>query len=478
VFNLIIISDNPKVEFIERFLQTAVNVRIDVVADIDQALQDIFVKRPAVVCIQNRICDVQADEIARHIKMILHNNAPSFILLHEGDVGVKPVAGLFEYLLDLSLPETKLAETLGAALASILDIRYEHALRSLPPREEVQRETAGATSEPSRQSPDVGDTPFVLVNSLDEFITTMPEVRSMGDGDIPGPDNAPAAAPDRPEAPGAASRKEVPSRRVSAESGKPAGKAALQPLPPENTAAPSGTGAPAPAFSTNSPPPPRPKRPKPAPKPAVPATSGAPASRSFSITATPTPATRQETNGIASFIENFEPPQRKWRRRAGIALAIAAGIAAWYVLRKNPASPIPAPTAVHKAVSSAALPPANAAAPSPEAPSFCPAEGRDSAYALRNPGWERYAGTSYECRVFRENNRIKAVQVLSGNGQNLDEKLLKKVLSELAGNDRYRVVSREHANGYLIQRGDVDGKADLMLYNRGSKLHAFVVSLK
>lgn len=171
-------------------------------------------------------------------------------------------------------------------------------------------------------------------------------------------------------------------------------------------------------------------------------------------------------------------------RRAGIALAIVVCAAAWYMLqRKHVATtavplPAPVPTAVHKAISSVRPPLGKAAAQSPELPAFVPADGRDSAYATRNPGWERYEGTGYECRIFRENNRIKAVQVLSDNREGLDEELLKKVLAELVGNDHYQVASRERDRDYLIERGSVAGKADLMLYIQNSKLHAFVVSPK
>jgi hypothetical protein len=394
VVNLIIISDSPKMAHIERFLKTTIEVKIDVVADIDQALRDIFVKRPTVVCIQNRISDINADEIARHIKMLLRNGAPSFILMHEGDGSAKPVTGLFEHLLDLSLPETKLAEALGAALKSILGTQWEHVLLSSPPQENKPLETSAPPS-PSSTHPAI---------------------------------------------------KPRPARA------HPAAGAAQQ---------------------DNSP----------APKPAVWAPSAKPASAVFNISTTDAAAAVLEQNEIAPFIENVEHPEMKWKRRAGIALAIVACTAAWYLLRQKQLPtiavplPTPVPTAVHKAISSVRPPLGKAAVPSPELPAFVPADGRDSAYATRYPGWERYAGTDYECRIFRENNRIKAVQVLSGNRQDLDEELLKKVLVELVGNDHYRVASRERVRGYLIERGSVVGKADLMLYIQNSKLHAFVVSL-
>lgn len=503
--NLIIISNSPKTEHIKNFLQTMIAVKIDVVADIDQALQDIFVKRPTVVCIQNRMGGINADDIARHITMLLRKGAPAFILMHEGDNSVKPVTGLFEHLLDLTLPDTKLAEALGAALKSILGAQWEHVRLSPRPQKERPLETTGATPEFPQESPGAEEhDPFVLVNSLDEFMTTMPQIQDLGQKSSVHPDNMPTTAGAAPtaEAAVAAPRKSAPSRQLPVEHGKPAERMTHEPLSQEDTAAPSETIASQPSSSTRPSPPPRPGRAhsaartaqqdgSTAPKPAVSAPSAVPTPGCFRITTTAAATAGGGQNDRAPFIEDFELPDRRWMRRAGIALVIAVCVAAWYLLRQKPeaatAVPLPPPatareqqkppllpTVVHKAISSGRSPLGNTAA---RLPAFIPADGRDSAYAARHPGWERYAGTGYECRVFRENSRIKAVQVLSGKRQDLDEELLKKVLAELVGNDHYRVTSRERVVGYLIERGSVAGKADLMLYTQKSKLHAFVVSL-
>ena len=506
--NIIIISNSTKTLHIERFLQTTIEIKIDVVADVDQALQDIFVIRPTVVCIQNRISDINADEIALHIKMLLRNGAPTFILMHEGDGSAKPVRGLFEHLLDLSQPEAKLAEDLGAALKSIFGAQWEHVRQSTRTQKNKPLNTTGATPKSPQESTGAEEhNAFVLVNPLNDFMTTIPEARDMGEENSTHPDNAPtAAAPHLAEAPVAAPRNSVSSRQSSVEYGKPAMSMTHEPFSPEDTAAPSETSASPSPSSTHQTPPPRPAHAppaaraaqqdnRPAPKPAVWAPSAVPEPGDFRITTTAAAAAGQEQNDIAPFIENFKQPDRKWKLCAGIALTIVVCTAAWYLLTRKPVvpthvplpltaatteqrKPTPVPTEVHKVNSSVSPPVGNVAAPSPKLPAFVPADGRDSVYAIRHPGWERYAGTSYECRVFRENNRIKAVQVLSGNRQGLDEVLLKKVLAELVGNDQYQVASRERVRGLLIERGSVVGKADLMLYTQNSKLHAFVVSLK
>ncbi|GFE61471.1 hypothetical protein [Geobacter sp. AOG2] len=491
--SLVIISNSPKTAHIKQYLQATIKVTVDVVADIDQALQDIFVKRPTVVCIQNRLSDINADEIARHIQMLFRKDAPSFILMHEGDDNAKPVAGLFEHLLDLTLPETKLAKTLGAALKSILGTQWEDTCLSPPPPKGKQPQTAGITLNRPREYSAVEEhDAFVLVNSLDEFMTTMPEAQVRGLENGVHPDQEPAAASPATKPLDTAPRKNTPSRQLPVEHEKTAKQMGHETSFPEETVIPSRTIAPSPPLSVRPTSPPLPAAPpppvakavpqdhRPVSKPAVSPPSITTPPGDFRITAAATAAAGREQSDIAPFIESFELPDRRWRRRVGIALAMATCAVAWYLLRQKPGAatklqkPAPVAVAIQKTASSVHHPIGNTDAP---LPAFIPADGRDNVYTARHPGWERYAGADYECRIFRENNRIKAVQVLPAKRQSLDEEFLKKVLTELVGNDHFRVTSRENVQDYLIERGSVADKADLMLYIRKSKLHAFVVSL-
>ncbi|QEM68032.1 hypothetical protein FO488_07580 [Geobacter sp. FeAm09] len=495
--SLVIISNSPKTEYIKQYLHAAIKVTIDVVADIDQALQDIFVKRPTVVCIQNRISGINAEEIARHIQMLLRNGAPAFILMHESDGGARQVTGLFEHLLDLTLPEPKLAEALAAALQSILGPQWEQICRPLHAQQDHPREPAGAAPAPPRESAAPADDPFVLVTSLDEFMNTMPGARDSGqESDVPVASAVPVReAPSPPPRTKAASSRRLAVPETAANLA--AGHAPLAPDMPAALSAAGGPPTPAPPPAAVRPPHP-PSVPKTARSGNRPAhTALAPSAAStpgdFRI-ATPAMADEESRNDIAPFIEGFELPGRRRKRWAGIALAVMACVVAgaWYLLRPNPGvlavvrppsppasagqpKPAPGPAGAQTAISSARPSPAGpAAAP---LPAFVPAHGRDSRYAARHPGWERYAGPHYECRIFREKDRIKAVQVLAVKAPRLDEALLKTVLTELAGSGTYRVTSRERVAGYEVERGQADGGADLLLYRRGAKLNAIVVSL-
>ena len=113
-------------------------------------------------------------------------------------------------------------------------------------------------------------------------------------------------------------------------------------------------------------------------------------------------------------------------------------------------------------------------------PLFMSTAQHDVAFAALNPGWERFVGKVYEYRVFRSGNNIKVVQVLAGIGtQTVNEKFLTTVLKEFVGNANYSVGSSEQKQGYLVQRGSVGQKADLLIY-RSKKvggIRAFVVSI-
>ncbi|MDD2855515.1 MAG: hypothetical protein PHU01_08295 [Desulfuromonadaceae bacterium] len=102
MLNLLLISDSSKIENIKTILQPGLKVIIDVVADFDQGLKNVFEKRPATVCIQDQIGGVTGESVARHIQMLLDNSAPTFILLHTGSGSAKMVKGLYAHFIDLS----------------------------------------------------------------------------------------------------------------------------------------------------------------------------------------------------------------------------------------------------------------------------------------------------------------------------------------------------------------------------------------
>ena len=125
MLNLLFISNSPKMDFIKKNLQTMFKVKIDVVTDFDHGLKDVFEKRPATIIIQDQISGVTGESVARHIQMLLGSGAPVFVLMHEGKARIKPIKGLFEHIVDLTQPDTKLFEDIQAILKTILGSEWE-----------------------------------------------------------------------------------------------------------------------------------------------------------------------------------------------------------------------------------------------------------------------------------------------------------------------------------------------------------------
>jgi hypothetical protein len=125
MLNLLFISDNPKAEYIKSALQPLLKVIIDVVADFDHGLKEVFEKRPTTVCIQDQIGGVTGESVARHIQMLLGNSAPTFILLHNGDGKAKAIKGVYEHLIDLSQSNEAVIESIKNTLKLLLGDQWE-----------------------------------------------------------------------------------------------------------------------------------------------------------------------------------------------------------------------------------------------------------------------------------------------------------------------------------------------------------------
>ncbi len=146
-------------------------------------------------------------------------------------------------------------------------------------------------------------------------------------------------------------------------------------------------------------------------------------------------------------------------------------------------SPASARTVPSPPAATAAPPSAPAAAAKPiEAlrdplPSFVPGERRDSAYAAANPGWERYQDAGHEYKVFWENGKLKAVQVIDRSGSGLSPTFFTTAMKELAGVRDYRLASREVKDNYLVKKGFLGKAGSIIIYKNkaDSVLQAFVI---
>lgn len=196
-----------------------------------------------------------------------------------------------------------------------------------------------------------------------------------------------------------------------------------------------------------------------------------------------------------------ELASRARRRAVAIVASVFLLAAAVAVVQLMPAStPAPGtpPAAAPNAVPTQAKqsptgtrtvpspPAATAAPPAPAAPvealrdplpSFVPSDRRDAAYAAANPGWERYLDAGHEYKVFWENGKLKAVQVIDRSGSGLSPTFFTTAMKELAGVRDYRLASREVKDNYLVKKGSLGKAGSIIIYKNkaDSVLQAFVI---
>ena len=113
-------------------------------------------------------------------------------------------------------------------------------------------------------------------------------------------------------------------------------------------------------------------------------------------------------------------------------------------------------------------------------PDFIPRAGFDKDYSAANPGWERYKGNVTEFKIYRENNSIKAIQVIDRGGQGVPESFMKAVLRQISKKPVFVMESSEKKDGYEIQRGQVAENLKVVYYRdeKGGRLRAFVTTWK
>jgi hypothetical protein len=100
-----------------------------------------------------------------------------------------------------------------------------------------------------------------------------------------------------------------------------------------------------------------------------------------------------------------------------------------------------------------------------ELPAFIPRGNPDGAYAASHPGWERFNGNGLEFLVFRENNRIKAIQVIAAQGE-ISDSYLKMCLRQTTGKEDCDSWSRDKRDDFLIEKGTLMNKGELVVYRK------------
>jgi hypothetical protein len=113
-----------------------------------------------------------------------------------------------------------------------------------------------------------------------------------------------------------------------------------------------------------------------------------------------------------------------------------------------------------------------------ELPAFIPRGNPDVTYAASHPGWERFNGNGLEFLVFRENNRIKAIQVIAGQGE-ISDSYLKMCLRQTTGREDFEKKSQDKRDDFLVEKGTLMNKGELVVYRKmpEGEIRGFVLTL-
>ena len=488
--NLLFISNNIKIHTIKNLLQPLLKVKIDAVSDFDLGLKEVFEKRPATVFIQDQIDGVSGESVARHIQMLLGASSPSFIFMYEGTTRVKPIKGLFEYLIDLSQTEIKIVEDIQATLKSLLGQQWEKIY--IPP---LSDKTANRDTIPLTEGSRV-----VADQLLDEFHSDLDDLGSTTVENKQRPTDAFEPLVSQDDSFQVVSSPHDQLAELLSENFR------KEPTRVENTVIIESdntiTSTKLNYISKNS-------QTNVTRGESNTETSQLQPSAIESLTVVPGPPVSPEDFVIVAerpnedvapgdllraFEENSHLKILGRNRYVSIIVILVIcmiAIVVYLFMQTNLFQQLIPQNTVKSSVIVPAVRPSETAPFSaykpviPPAqksvtlllPSFIPQAGVDRSFSSKKPGWERYVDPVAEYRVYRVSGKIKALQVLAVNNKEVSEPKMKSILIELLGDGDYLIKSHVKKDGYDIIQATVGHKADLLMYQKAKFLQAFVVSL-
>lgn len=507
--NLLFISNSSITYNIQFLLQPLLKVKVDIVADFDFGLKDVFEKRPSIVFMQDQIAGVTGESVARHIQMLLGSGAPSFIFIHDGSTKAKPIKGLFEYLIDLSRPEAIVLEEIKATLKSLLGTQWDKIY--IPPIQytpvivepeiptgldsgstdilvrDLFADLDGSTDptlkidndEVTIYSP---SEPFEIVSSPHEQLAQMLSESATNDH---------------------AEQNVILKHEVSQQNDLNKSKVSIDTNPNNIASSEINTKKPKLASPTES-------------KlvnqvlgtETLHATSNN--SQNGTVYSATTELTTSQNESPADFVIVGTKPSEKVTPEellrvfegdiqtkassklfyvlfALLLISILAGIWLFFsradhktnsqsVHQVNVSTISKSPhydSVVMKQLSSIN----NNDSPI-HLPSFIPQSGLDASYSKSNPGWQRFINSEVDYRIFKISEKIMAIQVLAIKNGAISDTKMKAVLQEFIGDSEYHVTSRVNKNGIDIDRAIIASNNDLIIYRNKKEIRAFVISRK
>jgi len=506
LIKILFISNSPTANLLQIHLMEILKVRIDIVEDLDRGLKDVFEQRPFIVCIQNQIAGITSESVVSHVNMLLSDNAPKFILLHDGNNKTTPSSDMLSDQVDISRPFEEVFDSILKSLRLLLaehwDMVYQPAseTQDLPPEPKSELNPADQLVEDfiaEHSLPTVG-------NTTSSSSKTSEAANPLFEHDIPG---GPPA-----EFHQASSALFVPesiekSENISAPEREPVEK--VKPVSPPADIKQLKSTEPKPNPKT------RPEinsktdtTQKPVLKPVT-----APVAKNESPGRTIPTASLKTKNSVPP-VSNKKPINepsvpveeilrasadnyRRYKRNVmlgslvSVFLIIAffayywngktvnlAGLSKIFTVKQQPtASP---------SKSEIQPPPDNTKQAAPKTdelpvkplpvPSFIPAAGLDPDFEKSRPGWHRYLAGQREYRLFLNKGDLNALQVIASAGKDISVAELKQNLLELTGSEQYSIVKKEQKEGIYIEHCIIEKHGELMIYRTAvnGPINAFV----
>lgn len=490
MITILFISGDPRVaDLIARF-QPKLKARIRLFPDFDQGLKEVFDNRPTAVFIQGDISGISGETVARHIKTLLRGEAPRIVLMHSAPMMVQESKKWFDYAIDFSVPQNEIDEQFKLRLMEIAPEDWQekvsgptgspdnvavangvgdaipegtHPVESEP----FEWESAGSFEPISAEPLSPGATPF-YAGGGDAVPLADVQTVLVGRGvEADAPDIS-SQAPQFGEVMASIIEESVTTQAEVSEQFS-------SPSVPPSPIVPPRKATPDPVFSPSDTPPP----------PCAVGAAEQPAASLSSFVADVTEGGGRVRDSALPFSEKRGGAAGKrltlWA--AAIVLLVIGGVVAGTLLFKGedttgrpsskpavskskPSRPLSAPIRADKAVPVAGL------------PSFIPVSGKDREFGKTHPGWERYRGHGVEYRIFRENGRLKALQVLALNGKAIPESHVATIVKKLTGSELHTVVSQSKKGAYRREVLKVTGKGEVVLYRKGSSIRGGIITLE
>ncbi|HTP64822.1 MAG TPA: hypothetical protein VMJ66_05480 [Geobacteraceae bacterium] len=467
---ILIITHEQRVLEIADDLRPRLDLAVDIVNDFSQGLKEIFFRRPAVVFIQNEIDGISGEKVAGQVRMFLEGEPIRLVILHSETGGWRSDDSNFDAGIDITLPSEELVGHIRRQVREALDNGPEPSADLPRPPQEVT-DTVELIVEP----PTTADV-YKIDNLADVFPST-----PFDDWNTAATVNTHAC--DAAEQAGQAGA--MDGSLAEPGSGTSGEDAAAAPADEPSAPAPSEADIPEVPLPGDVPP-------TLSPSAAVEKETVLPES---GLSAPATTRTKHfEAYSADREWDDDMPFRYESPKRSGLFFRVLTGllmtailIMALYLVREwlglgggETAQVTPPAAPVTRSAAPVTRPAAPVTAPPSVLPAFIPMVSPDTTYSANHPGWERRVADGMEYLLFRENGRIRAIQVVAGTHGLISDPFLKTCIREASGQEEGINWVREKRDDFVVEKGTLVNKGEVAVYRKmpENEVRGFVITFQ